>query len=161
MSGGGGTIDWGAIIKKAAPYVAQAGVAAYGAHQQNEMMEDAARAQEESYGRYAEALNPPESVKQARFNEEKSKIIGAAPMMQKRLADTMASRGVRGQGKAASMAGMERDKQNALNQAWRSIYGQYNVPQIAPPVGFVPKTRNLWGKDMSDWYSTLLSKNMV
>jgi len=143
------SFDWTGLAKDvgegALKYGLPVAATIYGARQQAGMGEDLARAQEQSYQNYLQAINPPEPVQEARFNELRSQIVGAAPAAQRRLTDTMASRGIKRRGLVSPLTQQQLATQDAVNQAYRQIYGTYNVPSAPGPVAFTPSTTQLLG----------------
>ena len=144
--GGGQGVDWSGLGKAGLKYGIPAAGAAYGAYQQAQMGKDLVNAQNQSYQNYLQTINPPPEAQEARFNELKSQITGSAPAAQRRLSDSLASRGVRGRGLASPIAGQARGTQQDINSAYRQIYGQYNVPSAPGPVPFAPSTGQLIGQ---------------
>ena len=139
-------VDWSGLGKAGLKYGIPAAGAAYGAYQQAQMGKDLVNAQNQSYQNYLQTINPPPEAQEARFNELKSQITGSAPAAQRRLSDSLASRGVRGRGLASPIAGQARGTQQDINSAYRQIYGQYNVPSAPGPVPFAPSTGQLVGQ---------------
>ncbi|RJR47696.1 MAG: hypothetical protein C4576_09170 [Desulfobacteraceae bacterium] len=139
---------WG----KASPFLTVAGLGAnvLGSMSQKDILAGLNQAQGDSYNRYLQGINPPKDVLDTRFNQLKSQVTSSAPTARRRISDELASRGIRGRGTAAPIAGTERNIQDAINKAFFQIYGNYNVPQIAPPVNFTPSTGQLIGKNMGD-----------
>lgn len=117
---------------------------------QKDMFEGLNEAQGQSYADYLKSINPPDSVKQARFREAKSNISNTATTARRRLSDTLAARGIRGRGTASPNAGLERGVMKAENDAYNQIFGQYNVPGTPPPVNYTPGIASLLGKNVSD-----------
>ena len=132
-----------------------------GSNAQSDMMQQLADAQNQSYQSYLGTINPPESVKDARFNELQSQVLTQAPIMQRRISDAAASRGIKGQGIMPEIAAGEKGINDAINQAYFKVYGDYNIPNQPPPVNFAPSTGNLMGSNMSDLLSMLAMQRMI
>ena len=135
------------------PYVGPAalvGSQMYGAKAQSNMMKDLAGAQTASYNQYLNQLNPPPETKNAQFRDLESQVVKNVPIMQRRLRNELASKGVRGQGLASPTAAGQNQMNDLRNQAYFDVYGKYNVPQTPPPVNFTPGTSNLIGSNIGD-----------
>ena len=132
-----------------------------GAKEQSDMMKQLTDAQNQSYQKYLGSINPPDAVKDARFNELQSQVLTQAPIMQRRISDAAASRGIKGQGILPEIAAGEKGINDAINQAYFNVYGDYNVPNQPPPVAFTPGTQNLMGSSMSDLLSMLAMQRMI
>ena len=122
----------------------------YGAKTQSNMMKDLAGAQTASYNQYLNQLNPPPETKNAQFRDLESQVVKNVPIMQRRLRNELASKGVRGQGLASPTAAGQNQMNDLRNQAYFDVYGKYNVPQTPPPVNFTPGTSNLIGSNIGD-----------
>lgn len=124
------------------------------------MAEDMNDAQSKSYQDYLSLINPPEEVKQARYNTLRNQVSTTATDARRRLRDTLASRGIRGRGIGGPNANLERSVMDAQNNAFNQIYGTYNVPGEAPPVNYAPSTANILGKNVSDIGTLLMMQNL-
>lgn len=155
---GGGGGSWLSTAGKWAPFV---GLNLFSTWQQQQMMEDYQETQEESYDKYLQSLNPPEETKKTRFQGLKGGILAAAPAARKRRSSQMAARGIRGKGAAAPIAETEKDVQDAINQAYFNIYGQYNVPSGAPPVSYTPTTGQMMAGQGTDLANLLMMYNLL
>lgn len=122
-----------------------AGATIYGSMAQADQMKDMAKKQSRSYQDYLSAINPPEAVKETRFNEMKDQVLSAAPVARRRLEDRLASRGIRGGGTAAPMGNQESEINKALNDAYFKVYGQHNVPGSPGPASATPSSGQLLG----------------
>lgn len=145
------------IISKYGPIL---GSNILGSYTQSGMLEDLANAQNTSYQQYLNAINPPQNVLDTRFKQAKSQIMASAPIARRRISDELASRGIRGEGLASPITSLEKDINRQINNAYFDIYGNYNVPTIAPPVNYVPSTTQLAGKNIAD-IGTLLALNNI
>lgn len=142
-----------------------------------------------AYQDYLDVINPPEDVKATRFNQLRGQVLSAVPTARRRLSDTLASRGIRGQGAAAPIAGQDQAVQDAINQAYFQIYGNFNVPSgpfrppappavplppelsaagsnflgpgTSPPVGVTPSTGQFAGKNISDLASVYFLNQLI
>jgi len=132
----------------------------YGAKTRSNMMKDLAGAQTASYNQYLGQLNPPPEVKNAQFRDLESQVVQNVPIMQRRLRNELASKGVRGQGLASPTAAGQRQVQDVRNQAYFDVYGKHNVPQIPPPVNFTPGTGSLIGSNVGDLGALLTAKKL-
>jgi len=130
--------------------IAGLGSQVLGANSESNMMKGLNEAQAQSYQDYLGGLNPPQSVLDTRFNQLKNQVISSAPTARRRISDEMASRGIKGRGAASPIAQNERAIQDDINRAYFQTYGNYNVPQMAPPVNYTPSTGQLLGKNLSD-----------
>jgi len=139
----GGT-DWTSLIGPALSL----GATVYGASKQADMADKAADAERKSYKAYLNTINPPDEVKETRFNELKSQVLSQVPGMQRRLEDQLASRGIRGAGAAAPIGDFDEATQKALNDAYFKIYGQYNVPNTPGPATAAPSTTDILGSNL-------------
>lgn len=141
----GGAIKTGAGLAKDYAPAIQAGSNIWGLYSQANMMKDAAKAGTGAYGDYLSTINPPQEVLDARFAEAKSNIMNTASSTQRKLGDTLASRGVRGKGAASPYSEHSDAVRDALNQAYWNIYGNYNVPTGPGPSGYSPGMGDLAG----------------
>ena len=132
-----------------------------GSNAQSDMMQQLADAQNQSYQKYLGSINPPDAVKDARFNELQSQVLTQAPIMQRRISDAAASRGIKGQGILPEIASGEKGVQDAINKAYFNVYGDYNVPNQPPPVNFAPSTGNLMGSNIGDLLSMLSMQKII
>jgi len=146
----------GNIAKVALP----AAATIYGTNQQAAMMKDANKAQQKSYDKYLDALNPSADVQEARFNELKSSILDSASSARAGTSNRLAARGVRGQGAAAPISETDDAIQAAINDAYFSIYGSYNTPTEAAPADYSPSFWDLMGSNMGDIGSYFLSQRL-
>ena len=137
-------------IKQFLGPAAMIGSQLYGAKAQSNMMKDLAGAQTASYNQYLNQLNPPHETKNAQFRDLESQVVKNVPIMQRRLRNELASKGVRGQGLASPTAAGQNQMQDLRNQAYFDVYGKYNVPQTPPPVNYTPSTGNLLGSNIGD-----------
>ena len=142
-TGTGSGIDWGGVVQKVVIPVA---TNLYATSQQKKMMQGLQQGQQQSYDKYMQTINPPEEVKQARYNQLANQVQSSIPTMQRRLASSLGARGVRGRGKASPIASQNRSVRDALNQAYFDVYTQYNVPNMPPPVNYVPSTGQLFSQ---------------
>ena len=148
------------IAKPFLPIAASALLSGQGAKAQQNMYENLAGAQQQSYQQYLQNLNPPEQVKQAQYQKAVNQILPTANLNSRKIYNELASRGVRGGGLASPTAGMERDVTKAKQNAYLDIYGRYNVPQVPPPVAYTPGTSNIIGSNAGDIGTTLLLKQL-
>jgi len=153
-------MNWMDLLGKVAGPAAMVGASMIGAKSQSGMMQDLSGAQQQSYDKYLQTINPPEAVKQARFNELKQGTLKQAGTARRRLGSQMASRGIRGKGAAAPIAETEEDIRDAINRAYFTVYGQYNVPGMPPPVNYAPSTGQLLGSQVGDLGTLLAMKQM-
>ena len=138
------------VAKDLAGPAAIVGSQIYGAKKRSDMAKDVSRGQQTSYDTYMNTINPPPEVKAARFEELKGGVLDQAPRLRKQASNVLASRGIRGQGAAAPVVETEENIQDAINDAFFNIYGQYNVPSGPGPVNFAPSTMDLLGTEAGD-----------
>lgn len=154
-------IDWGQLTKDVVlPAAVQVGSEYYKGKQQKKMMRGIAEAQQKSYDQYLSSLNPPEAVKQARYNQLASHARTQAQLANRRISDRMGARGIRGRGAASPIADTARTNQDALNAAYFQVFGNYNVPGMPPPVGYTPGTSQLMGSGLADTASAWATKKL-
>lgn len=161
--GDGGGTSLASVTNAIKPYVGPAvtgGSIIYGANAQNNMMKGLNQAQGQSYDQYLNALNPPEETKAAMYGKAVNQILPTANLMMRKTSNDLASRGVRGQGLASPITGLNRDVTKAKQNAYLDIYGKYNVPQALPPVNYASGTGNLMGKNVSDIGTLMLMKQL-
>lgn len=158
----GGTSVPSTVMSKIQQYspLVYAGSQILNAINQAGMAEDMNDAQTKSYEDYLSLINPPEEVKQARYNTLRNQVSTTATDARRRLRDTLASRGIRGRGIGGPNAALERSVMDAQNNAFNQIYGTYNVPGEAPPVNYAPSTANILGKNISDIGTLLMMQNL-
>ena len=149
-------MGWLDVFKTVAPLAMQG----YGMYQQSEMMKDLNKANQKSYDKYLTTINPTADVQASRFNELKSGILERAPGARTGTANRLAARGIRGQGAGAPVAETDTDIQQAINDAYFQIYGQYNVPSQPGPANYSPSFGNLVGSNAGDIGSYLLAKRL-
>jgi len=149
-------MGWLDVLKVVGPIAAQG----YGIYQQQDMMKDLNKANQKSYDKYLNTINPPADVKESRFNELKSGIMSMAPGARSGTANRLAARGIRGQGPAAPIVNTEEAIQKSINDAYFSIYGNYNVPSQPGPANYAPSFGNLIGSNAGDIGSYLLAKRL-
>ena len=127
-----------------------------GSMAQANQMEDAAKKQSKSYKDYLSAINPPAEVKETNYNQLANQVMSQAPVARRRLEDSLASRGVRGQGAAAPMGSQDSNIQKALNDAYFKVYGNYNVPNQMAPTSSTPNAGEILGMNAGQVGSYLL-----
>ena len=140
----------GSVAKEVAPAAIAAGSAYYGAKKQSDMASELSRAQQTSYDDYLKTINPPAQVKTTQFEERKGDILDQSPRFRQQASNVLASRGIRGQGAAAPVVETEQDIQKKINDAYFSVYGNYNVPSGPGPTNFAPSTTDLFGTEAAD-----------
>jgi hypothetical protein len=146
-------------MKEYSPYIFGASQVLNGINQ-SMMAKDMNEAQSKSYQDYLSLINPPEEVKQARYNILRNNVSTTASDARRRLRDTLASRGIRGRGIGGPNAALERSMMDAENNAFNTIYGTYNVPGEAPPVNYSPSAANILGKNISDIGTLMMMQNL-
>lgn len=145
----GGVWDW---IKANPMKAAGAGMLAssvLGSTSQAGMMQDVNQAQQQSYQDYLSAINPPEEVKDVRYDILAEQTKTQANLAQKRLEESLAQRGVRGKGTAAPTGDLAEAERQALNTAYNQIFGTYNVPSTPGPVSYAPSAGELTTSNIS------------
>lgn len=148
-TGGGGGGSW---LFPAATL----GATALGSYSQSKMAKDTAKQSEKSYDKYLSTINPPKDVLDARFSQAKDYIMGSAPTAQRRLENSLASRGIRGRGATSPLSNQNQAVQDALNDAYFQVYTNYNVPSTAPPVVPTPSAGQLFGTNLAQSANYLL-----
>ena len=114
-----------------------------GSFNQADMAGDVNQAQQQSYQKYLDTINPPESVKQVRYQALAKNAETQSALARKRLDESLASRGIRGKGMAAPSGDMSEAERSSLNNAYNAIFSQYNVPSTPGPVDYAPSAGNL------------------
>jgi hypothetical protein len=113
------------------------------------MMSGANDAQQKSYQDYLNTINAPTAVKNARFDTLAGNVRSAGTLAQQKIDDTLAARGVRGKGKSAPTGDLAEATRKSMNDAYNSIFSQYNVPSTPGPVNYSPGVANLLTGDMT------------
>lgn len=143
--------------KTVLPAASLVGSNVLGSGQQADMLGDLNQANLDAYNQYLGNINPPKDVLDTRFDAARTQIRGAASGARRRISDTLASRGIRGQGVAAPLAEFETDVVlPAESQAFNQIFGQFNVPSAPGPANFAPTGGQLAGTSLAQSANQLL-----
>ena len=126
-----------------------------------DMMKGGNTAQQESYDKYLNAINPDEATKNAQLNVLKSNITEQGTLAQRRMDDTLAARGIRGKGKAAPAGDLSEAKRKAENAAYNQIFGKFNVPTTPGPVNYSPSVGNIAAGDATNVANQLLAMQLM
>jgi len=140
----------GGWMDRNTPQMVLMGSQLMGSYLQAKEAEELAEKEKQSYDEYLATINPPEEVQKERFAGQKAGILKQAPGMRSRLRGQMAAKGIRGRGTASPTAAGEQATQDAINQAYFNVYGQYNIPSGPGPVQYSPSAGSLAGKNVSD-----------
>ena len=116
---------------------------------QSSMMKGANDAQTKSYEDYLSAINPPAAVKDTQFAALAENARTQGNIAKKRVADTLAARGITGKGMAAPTGDFAQAEKDAINAAYNKIFGTYNVPSTPGPVNYAPSTGQLAGSNLA------------
>lgn len=108
------------------------------------MAKDANTAQQESYDKYLNTLNPPDTVKDVRFGALAENARAQGVIAQKRIDDSLAARGIRGRGIAAPTGDTTEAIRKSINDAYNQIFGTYNVPGSPGPANYSPSPGQLF-----------------
>ncbi len=145
----GGVWDWIAANPLTSAGIGMMGANLLSSGVQADMMQGMNEAQRASYQEYLDAINPPEAVKDVRYDVLAEQARTQASLAQKKLQEELAQRGVRGKGTAAPTGDLAEAERKALNAAYNQIYGTYNVPSTPGPVDYAPSATQLTGANMS------------
>lgn len=147
----------GSVVKTVAPIAVPLASQWYQGKQQADMMKDLNKAQQQSYSQYLGMMKPSAAERGASYNQEAANIRSNAELGARRLGNTMAARGIRGQGTIAPVANYQGSVMDAENQLYNNIYGienryPYGTPG-APPVDYAPSSGQLGGSNIASYAS--------
>lgn len=132
-------IDWGGILKVAAPLA----VNYFAGQAQAKEAEKVAKAQQTSYDSWMQTLNPPKPVLDQRYAAATEATNKAQVANLRGMQDILAARGERGKGPVADIAKATALTGDLYNKNYHDVYSKYNVPNQPGPTNYAPGAGNL------------------